>query len=98
MLRGYYYRLYTGISFCNQYLQVFEGYNSTMTAEVRFIRALNYFFLMDGWGNVPFVTSITSEKPQQYSRSEMFNWIESELLETEPQLSEAQAEKCGDSG
>ena len=98
MLRGYYYRLYTGISFCNQYLQVFEGYNSTMTAEVRFIRALNYFFLMDGWGNVPFVTSITSEKPQQYSRSEMFNWIESELLEIEPQLSEAKAKKSGDSG
>ena len=98
MLRGYYYRLYTGISFCNQYLQVFEGYNSTMTAEIRFIRALNYFFLMDGWGNVPFVTSITSEKPQQYSRSEMFNWIESELLEIEPQLSEAKAKKSGDSG
>ena len=98
MLRGYYYRLYTGISFCNQYLQVFEGYNSTMTAEVRFIRALNYFFLMDGWGNVPFVTSITSEKPQQYSRSEMFNWIESELLEIESQLSEAKAKKSSDSG
>ena len=78
MLRGYYYRLYTGISFCNQYLQEFEGYNATMTAEVRFIRALNYYLLMDGWGNVPFVTGITSEKPQQYSRTEMFNFIESE--------------------
>ncbi len=98
MLRGYYYRLYTGISFCNQYLQVFEGYNQAMTAEVRFIRALNYFFLMDGWGNVPFVTSITSEKPQQYSRSEMFNWIESELLEIEPQLNAASAKKSTDSG
>ena len=97
MLRGYYYRLYTGISFCNQYLQVFEGYNQAMTAEVRFIRALNYFFLMDGWGNVPFVTSITSEKPQQYSRSEMFNWIESELLEIEPQLNAASAKKSTDS-
>ena len=96
MLRGYYYRLYTGISFCNQYLQEFEGFNATMTAEVRFIRALNYYLLMDGWGNVPFVTGITSEKPQQYSRTEMFNFIESELLEIEPQLSAATAKTSKD--
>lgn len=98
MLRGYYYRLYTGVSFCNQYLQEFSSYNQTMTAEIRFIRALNYFFLMDGWGNVPFVTGITSEKPVQYSRSEMFNFIESELLEIEPQLSSAVAKKSTDAG
>ena len=98
MLRGFYYRLYTGISYCNQYLSEFEGYNSVMTAEVRFIRALNYYFLMDGWGNVPFVTGITSEKPEQYSRAEMFNFIESELLEIEPQLSAAVAKKSGDAG
>ena len=96
MLRGYYYRLYTGISFCNQYLQEFEGFNATMTAEVSFIRALNYYLLMDGWGNVPFVTGITSEKPQQYSRTEMFNFIESELLEIEPQLSAATAKTSKD--
>ncbi len=98
MLRGYYYRLYTGISFCNQYLQEFGDYNSTMSAEVRFIRALDYFLLMDGWGNVPFVTGITSEKPAQYSRAEMFNFIESELLEIEPQLSAAVAKKSTDAG
>ena len=98
MLRGFYYRLYTGISYCNQYLSEFEGYNSVMTAEVRFIRALNYYFLMDGWGNVPFVTGITSEKPEQYSRAEMFNFIESELLAIEPQLSAAVAKKSGDAG
>ena len=98
MLRGYYYRLYTGISYCNQYLQEFGSYNSTMSAEVRFIRALDYFLLMDGWGNVPFVTGITSEKPVQYSRSEMFNFIESELLEIEPQLSAAVAKKSTDAG
>ena len=69
-----------------------------MTAEVRFIRALDYYFLMDGWGNVPFVTGITSEKPEQYSRAEMFNFIESELLEIEPQLSAAVAKNSGDAG
>ena len=96
MLRGYYYRLYTGISFCNQYLQEFGDKDATMTAEVRFIRAFDYFLLMDGWGNVPFVTGITSDKPEQYSRSEMFNFVESELLEIEPQLSAAIAKKSSD--
>ena len=96
MLRGYYYRLYTGISFCNQYLQEFGDKDATMTAEIRFIRAFDYFLLLDGWGNVPFVTGITSDKPAQYSRSDMFNFIESELLEIEPQLSAAVAKKSSD--
>jgi len=98
MLRGYYYRLYTGISFCNQYLQEFSSYNSTMTAEIRFIRALSYFLLMDGWGNVPFVTSISSENPPQYSRQQMYEFVESELLEIESQMSSAVAKKSTDSG
>ena len=98
MLRGYYYRLYTGISFCNQYLQEFGGYNAAMTAEIRFIRALNYFFLMDGWGNVPFVTAISSDKPVQYSRQQVFEFVESELLEIEPQLNAAAAKKSTDAG
>ena len=98
MLRGYYYRLYTGISFCNQYLQEFGGYNAAMTAEIRFIRALNYFFLMDGWGNVPFVTAISSDKPVQYSRQQVFEFVESELLEIEPQLNAAAAKKSSDAG
>ena len=98
MLRGYYYRLYTGISFCNQYLQKFSDYNAAMTAEVRFVRALNYFNLMDGWGNVPFVTAISSEKPVQYSRQEVFNFVESELLDIEGSLNAAQAKKSSESG
>ena len=98
MLRGYYYRLYTGISFCNQYLQEFSDYNAAMTAEVRFVRALNYFNLMDGWGNVPFVTAISSEKPVQYSRQEVFNFVESELLDIEGSLNAAQAKKTSESG
>jgi len=98
MLRGYYYRLYTGISFCNQYLQEFSDYNATMTAEIRFIRALNYYLLMDGWGNVPFVTSISSDKPVQYTRQQVYDFVESELLEIEPQLSAATAKKSSDAG
>ena len=43
MLRGYYYRLYTAITFCNQYLDQYAEHDATMTAEIRFLRAFHYF-------------------------------------------------------
>ena len=79
MLRGYYYRLCVGVAFNNQYLKDFADYDPTMTAEVRFLRALDYYLLMDAFGNVPFTTTISAEKPEQMPRAEVFNFIESEL-------------------
>lgn len=79
MLRGYYYRLCVGISYCNQYLMVFNDYNTTMSAEVRFLRAFQMYLLMDAFGNVPFTTTISSEAPQQKKRAELFSYIEGEL-------------------
>ena len=81
MLQGFYYRLYTAIVFYNMYLETYGDYNEMMTAEVRYLRALAYYFLMDGWGNVPFVTSTAADDPKQASRTEIFEFIESELLE-----------------
>jgi len=98
MLRGLYYRLYTSIVFCNTYLDQFESYDSYMTAEVRFIRALDYYYLLDMWGNVPFVTTVTTEKPQQYSRSDLFNWLETELTAIKPSLMAPRVVKNGDEG
>jgi len=98
MLRGLYYRLYTGITFCNQYLGEFADKDETKAAEVRFIRALNYYYLMDGWGNVPFTTVISSSKPEQYTRQQVFDFVESELLEIEPLLSAPKAKKSTDAG
>lgn len=96
MLRGYYYRLYTAITFCNQYLDQYAEHDATMTAEIRFLRAFHYFQLMDGWGNVPFATEISSAAPEQRSRAEIFQFIESELLAIEPSLSDAKAKKSTD--
>ena len=81
MLMGFYYRLYAGIDFCNHYLDVCEGIDATRYAEVRFLRALYYYYLMDLYGNVPFALEISAESPEQISRAELFNWIESELKE-----------------
>jgi len=91
MVKALFARLTLGITSCNQYLIVASDHDAKMTAEVRYLRALQYYLLMDLFGNVPFATAI--EKPVQYKRAEIFNWIESELLEIEPQLNDAQAKK-----
>ena len=96
MLNGFFARLTTGISYCNQYINVCGDVDATKTAEVRFLRALEYYFLMDAFGNVPFAESLT--KPVLKTRAEMYSWIESELLAVEPQLSQAKAKKSTDPG
>ena len=86
MLEGFYNRLYTSIAYCNHYLDVCNGIDATRTAEVRFLRAMYYYFLMDCFGNVPFATELMSTSPQQIKRPDLFNWIESELLEVKDQM------------
>lgn len=54
-----------------------------MRAEVRVLRAMNYYFLMDIYGNPGWITDeqdVTSY-PKQLGREALFNWIESELLD-----------------
>ena len=53
MLNGYYSRLTTGISYCNQYINVAGGQDATKTAEIRFIRAFEYYLLMDALATSP---------------------------------------------
>jgi hypothetical protein len=95
MLNGYFARLTTGITFCNQYLTIAADYDATMTAEVRFIRALNYYLLMDAFGRVPFAESLGN--PVIFSRQEIYDWLENELVNNvEPNLSAAKAKKSTD--
>jgi hypothetical protein len=81
MLRGYYYGLCIGITFCNQYMEKFADYDATMTAEIRFLRAFQYYLLTDAFGNIPFSTIISGDDPEQKSRAEVCEFIESELLD-----------------
>ncbi len=96
MLRGFYYRLYTGIAFCNHYLEVCEGMDPVHEAEVRFIRALYYYHLMDAFGNVPFATQLMTTSPEQIHRADLFKWIEEELLAVKDQLITPAARKDTD--
>ncbi len=97
MLHMYYYRLTTGINYCNSYLnEVGDGGDAQKVAEVRFIRALQYYMLMDAFGNIPFTEKL--EKPTQISRKDAYDWIEKELLAVEPNLMDAKAMKSTDNG
>lgn len=66
----------------------------TNRAEVRTLRALSYYILMDLYANVPFTdesTGIGSYQPEQKGRDYLFTWIESELkavIDQVPQKSE----------
>jgi hypothetical protein len=64
--------------------------------EVRVIRAMNYYFLMDLYANVPFVTEEDPVSmdfyPEQRGRDFLFSWLEDELKSLEnhvPAKSEA---------
>jgi hypothetical protein len=41
---------------------------------------------MDCFGNVPFATALMTTPPEQIQRADLFNWIESELLEVKDQM------------
>ena len=97
---GAYYRLYFDITLCNYFLSQTTDEDATekvMRAEVRFMRALNYFYLMDLFGNVPFCETVeTGVYPEQIKRADLFTWLEKELKDnTEPNLMEPKSNTYG---
>ncbi|MBN1387910.1 MAG: RagB/SusD family nutrient uptake outer membrane protein [Bacteroidales bacterium] len=65
--------------------ETIKGYK----AEARMMRALAYYHALDMFGNVPFVTEedgVGSFLPEQISRADLYDYIESELLEIQDQL------------
>jgi len=60
---------------------------STSLAELKTVRALAYFYMMDSFGNVPLDTlyGVTTPNPTS-SRSQVFNFVESELKLAIPYL------------
>jgi hypothetical protein len=95
-----YERVFINIAYCNEYIREVskrvEGLDGTLkedvktyVAEARFLRALYYFYALDLWGNVPFITEedgIGGYLPEQIQRSDLFEYIEGELIEIIPAL------------
>lgn len=83
--------LYGGINTCNRLIFQFESLGTpeadAFIAELRAIRALWYYWAVDAFGNVPLVIDFTdTEKPATASRTEVYNFIESELSAVIPLL------------
>lgn len=59
-LKFLYYRLVSNIGFCNHYIEVGADSDATMLAEVRLLRAYNYYLMLDFFGDPSFTTTISS--------------------------------------
>ena len=82
-----------GISSCNRLIEIFTtniGPDAPVVAELRALRAFYYYTLMDLFGNIPIELAFAeaNPSPSQSTASEVFNLIESELLDVIPNLSE----------
>lgn len=89
-IKGMYNRLYFDITLINHFLEKTEGLTDEKTirqrAEARFMRALNYYYLIDFFGNVPFSLKVTTEAPKQINRADLFYFIDQELSEIEEDM------------
>ena len=99
--RGLYYRSLYQITLCNNFIQQttpsqlskngITGDDATKigyyVAEARFLRAFQYWVLMDVFGNPPFVTDATpigSTIPKPIARADLYNYIVGELKAIDP--------------
>ena len=96
---GLYYRLFFSITLCNYYLDEVPDDGTTDTkqkrAEVRFIRALLYYNVMDFYANAAFIEHVSLTPGVRYTRPDYFKYIESELLAINDDLADAGANGYG---
>ena len=97
--------LYKVVVLSNKSLHIIDKYSHCLTeeqratyeAEVRAVRALFYYYIMDMYGRVPIITSY--EQPQdevvQSERSEIFRFIINELQEVAELLPNERSNKMG---
>ena len=103
-----YQRLYMAIAYCNEFLRectpakmqsrgvwddLKDNYQA-YRAEARLIRAYSYVMLCDLFANVPIIDESVGPKdlPVQYSRKEVFEYAEKELLAIAGEASEAETD------
>ena len=64
-------------------------------ADMRTYRAYCYWYVMDMFGTAPIVEKIGEPNPASNTRQEIFTWIEKELKESIPHMSEDKQETYG---
>lgn len=94
-----YSRIMYTATLCNEFIRVTAGNGDAeiaqMNAEARFLRSLAYYHALDLFGNPPFVTEADLPGaffPEQITRADLFDYIESELIDIEDMLGAPQFE------
>lgn len=102
-VKGLYYRSLFQIKLVANFLDLTKGQVAdptvkTYRAEARFLRAFQYWVLIDLFGNPPIVDEALGTgkvSPMQFTRPELFKYIESELLSIEQELLAPRANEYG---
>ena len=85
LVYGLYSRLNFDITLCNSFLDKTGDYTDPETlaqrAEVRMLRAINFYYLLDMFYSVPFSLTVSPNKPMPTTRQDLFAWLETECLE-----------------
>lgn len=97
--------LYKVVVLANKSLSVIDTYGHLLNeeqknayqAEVRAVRALFYYYIMDMYGRIPLVTSYNEKQDEviQSERSEVFRFIVSELQEVVASLPDEHSNSMG---
>lgn len=99
--------LYEKIGLCNSSIDKLASfaaeqpdveYFQTYMQEAKAMRAMYYYYLLDLFARVPLVTSSTTQMSdvEQASRSEVFNFVRSELENAIPHLSDERSNQSGE--
>ena len=84
-----------GVSNCNRLLEQLAAADAVkaaaFTSELKVLRALFYYWLLDLYGNVPIVTAFKNAEaaPATKTRAEVYAFVEKELAENVPKLSKS---------
>lgn len=83
--------LYSGIATCNRVIFNLEPVGTDQSkayiAELKALRAIYYYWLLDLFGNVPISTDFANTEPlPNSSRADVYSFVESELLANAPLL------------
>ena len=87
-----YQRLIFDITLYNQFISEQSGsLSEDQIAEVRFLRALNYYYFLDLYRRAPFKLTFDDSLPTEKKGQDLYDWLDNELTTIEPLMAEVGA-------
>ena len=87
-----YQRLIFNVTLYNQFISEQTGsLSEDQVAEVRFLRALNYYYFLDLFRKAPFKDTFDNNLPTEKSGKDLYEWLDNELTTIEPLMAEVGA-------